>query len=32
MTNEKVLVGDGFNGQDGSDMGDFEEVHGGLGI
>ena len=32
VTSEKVLVGGDFNGHIGSDMGGFEEVHGGLGI
>ena len=32
VTSEKVLVGGDFNGHIGSDMGGFEEVHGGFGI
>ena len=32
VTIEKVLVGGDFNGHVGSDMGGFEEVHGGFGI
>ena len=31
VTSEKVLLGGDFNGQDGSDMGGFREVHGGFG-
>ena len=32
VRSEKVLVGGDFNGHVGSDMGGFEEVHGGFGI